>query len=71
MTYRTAHTPLDEALFAAERTGKWLAEQLGVNKSQVSRWRRGVSVPNQANKRTIAKALRVSVESLWPSGDAS
>lgn len=69
MTHRTKETPLDEALWAAKRSGNWLAEQLNVSISQVSRWRRGASIPNDANKRRIAKALRVSVKSLWPSED--
>jgi len=59
-------TPLDEALKAERRTGKWLAAQLGVNVSQVSRWRRGVNIPTSGNQRRIAKALGVSVAELWP-----
>jgi transcriptional regulator with XRE-family HTH domain len=59
-------TPLDEALWKAKRTGKWLAAQLGVNVSQVSRWRRGVNIPTSGNQRRIAKALGVSVAELWP-----
>lgn len=65
MTRIVTRTPLDEALWTAERTGQWLAQQLGVNVSQVSRWRRGVNVPTLATQRKIAKALGVSVTSLW------
>lgn len=60
-------TPLDDALSKDGRTNEWLARQLNVNVTQVSRWRRGVNIPTGANRRRIAKALGVSVESLWPS----
>lgn len=67
---RTTHTPLDEALWVAERSGQWLADQLGVHFSQVSRWRRGVNIPEPTTQRRIAKALRVTATSLWPPEDA-
>ena len=66
MTRRTKETPLDEALWAKKRTGRWLAAQLGVHVSQISRWRRGACVPTSDNQRRIARALGVSVRSLWP-----
>jgi len=70
VTRRAVRTPLDEALWAAERTGQWLAKELGVNVSQVSRWRRGASIPMYVTQRRIAKVLGVSVTSLWPPEDA-
>lgn len=66
MAKRTEETPLDEALWDKRRTGTWLAGQLGVTVSQVSRWRRGHVVPKPAMRKRIAKLLRVSVSSLWP-----
>ena len=62
----TKTTPLDDALWAARCTGYQLAQRLGVNESQVSRWRRGVNIPVLATQRRIAELLSVSTESLWP-----
>lgn len=67
-TIRNPETPLDAALDG--RTGKWLAAQLGVNPSQVSRWRRGVNIPTFPTQRRISVLLGVGVEVLWPK-DAS
>lgn len=64
-------TPLDDALWAARRTGKWLAEQLEVDPSQVSRWRRGVSIPSPDTQRKIAKLLKVGTKVLWPEEQAA
>jgi DNA-binding transcriptional regulator YiaG len=66
MNRHTTETPLDEALWAAKLNGVQLAGILGVNVSQVSRWRRGVNIPTHATQRRIAKALGVSVADLWP-----
>jgi transcriptional regulator with XRE-family HTH domain len=66
MTRRTARTRLDKLLDQTGRKNKWLAAQLKVDESQVSRWRRGANIPAPGNRRRIAKALDVAVESLWP-----
>lgn len=71
MTQRTEKTALDRALWEANRTGGWLAKQLRVNPSQVSRWRRGVNVPTFATQRRISVLLGVGVETLWPKDEAS
>lgn len=41
-----------------------LARQVGVSQNQVSRWARGVNVPDIRQARLIATALRVSVDYL-------
>jgi hypothetical protein len=69
MTRHVIYTPLDNALDRGpqgRRTGQWLASQLDVNVSQVSRWRRGVNIPMHATQKRIAKTLGVSAASLWP-----
>jgi ribosome-binding protein aMBF1 (putative translation factor) len=70
MTRRTAKTPLDKLLNQAGLKNKWLAAQLKVNESQISRWRRGANIPAPGNQRRIAKALGVTVEALWPEDKA-
>jgi uncharacterized membrane protein YbaN (DUF454 family) len=65
-------TPLAEALWEADRTGRWLARKLSVQESQVSRWCRGRAIPTLARQEAIVAVLvelglSVSVESLWPS----
>lgn len=67
----TENTLLAQAMFAEKRTGRWLAKQLGVHHTQISRWVNGRSIPTTGNRRRIAKALGVTVESLWPSEEAS
>jgi hypothetical protein len=69
VTRNIAATPLDEALWAAKRDGKWLAGHLGVNESQVSRWRRGLHTPTAAYQLAIAKALGTTAAELWPPED--
>lgn len=63
-------TPFDQALLTAEYSGKRLAWELGVNESQVSRWRRGVNIPTQLTRQAIAKLLGVSAAALWPEEEA-
>jgi transcriptional regulator with XRE-family HTH domain len=66
MPKRIMESPLDEALDAAGLTAVQLAKKLNVTVSEVSRWRRRRTVPVRANQERIAKALGVSVTTLWP-----
>jgi len=56
-------SPLDDALWRARRSNKWLAEQIGVDKSHVSRWRNGLRIP-EPRRIEIAKALGISPDEL-------
>ena len=49
------------------RMNNWLAERVGVDKTQVSRWRSGKHVPAPATREAIAAALGLDVGVLWPS----
>jgi transcriptional regulator with XRE-family HTH domain len=62
-----APTPLAQALFSKPKSGRRLAEQLGVDESQVSRWRNGKHRPMARQRQAIADALGCKVEELWPS----
>ncbi len=47
-----------------KKTGKWLAEQLGVNKTTVSKWCTNDNQPNLETLIAIAKLLDVKVQQL-------
>lgn len=47
-----------------KRTGKWLAEQLGVNKTTVSKWCTNDNQPNLETLIAISKLLEVQVQQL-------
>lgn len=66
MNGRRIPTPLDRALFEGRVTNRALADAIGVNESQVSRWRHGVHVPEQATREAIAQELGRKVVDLWP-----
>lgn len=51
-------------LVEKKKTGKWLAEQLGVNKTTVSKWCTNDNQPNLETLITIAKLLDVKVQDL-------
>ena len=54
-------------LVEKKRTNKWLAEQLGVNPSTVSKWCTNTMQPNLETLRETAMLLDVNVtELLWP-----
>jgi hypothetical protein len=70
-----ARTPLNRALWDADRTGRWLAREIGVHEEQVARWRHGRHVPKIETQQLIVKALAplvdwVSIASLWPKDEA-
>ena len=47
-----------------KRTNKWLAEQLGINPTTVSKWCTNTTQPNIETLLQIAKALNVEVQEL-------
>ena len=51
-------------LVEQKKTGKWLAEQLGVSACTVSRWASNTSQPNLSTLNDIAKLLGVDVKDL-------
>lgn len=59
-------TALDRLLNSRGIKAQWLAQKLGVHKSQVSGWRRGLHVPDASTQVRIAKLLDVAVADLWP-----
>ena len=52
------------ALVEHKRTNKWLAEQLGINPTTVSKWCPNTTQPNIETFLQIAKILGVTVEDL-------
>ncbi|WP_278587218.1 helix-turn-helix transcriptional regulator [Segatella oris] len=47
-----------------KRTNKWLAEQLGINPTTVSKWCTNTTQPNIETLLQIAKVLNVEVQEL-------
>lgn len=47
-----------------DRSGKWLAEQLGKNENTISRWVRNINQPTVDQLFDIAKILNVDVKDL-------
>lgn len=64
MTRRPIASYLHEYLLTTGRTEAQVADLLGVDQTQISRWVRGVTVPRPANLEAIAELLGVSVEEL-------
>lgn len=52
-------------LFEKKRTSKWLAEQMGVNPSTVSKWCTNSSQPDLGNLLRIADLLEVDIRELF------
>lgn len=48
-----------------KRTNKWLAEQLGINPTTVSKWCTNTTQPNIETFLQIAKVLNVEVQDLF------
>lgn len=59
-------TPLKNVLREEGRRQDWLAEQVGADVYQVSRWVRGVHVPIETTRQAIARALGRHVEEVFP-----
>ena len=55
---------LKVVLVEQKKTGKWLAEQLGVSACTVSRWASNTAQPNLSTLNDIAKLLGVDVKEL-------
>ena len=51
-------------LVEKKRTGKWLAEELGVNKTTVSKWCSNTNQPSLETLIRVAKLLDVQVQYL-------
>ena len=51
-------------LVQKKKTGKWLAEQLGLSESTVSRWCSNASQPNLNTLNKVAKLLEVEMKDL-------
>ena len=51
-------------LVKKKRTNKWLAEQLGVNQTTVSKWCTNTTQPDLVTLNQIAKLLEVKVSDL-------
>ena len=51
-------------LVEQKKTGKWIAEQLGVSACTVSRWVSNTAQPNLSTLNDIAKLLGVDVKDL-------
>lgn len=60
---------LKVVLVEQNRTGKWLAEQLGKNEATVSRWCSNVSQPSLELLVKIASILKVDPRTLINSGN--
>lgn len=52
------------------RMSKWLADEIGVHETQVSRWRHGIHVPSEGTQEKIALALGRNLSDLWPGAGA-
>ena len=55
---------LKVVLVEQKKTGKWLAEQLGVSTTTTSRWCSNASQPDLQTLNKIAKVLNVNVKDL-------
>lgn len=51
-------------LVKKKRTNKWLAEQLGVNQTTVSKWCTNTTQPDLATLKRISELLEVSVSEI-------
>jgi Helix-turn-helix. len=56
---------LKVVLVEKKRTSKWLAEQLGVNPTTVSKWCTNSSQPDLGNLLRIADLLEVDIKELF------
>lgn len=55
---------LKVVLVEQKKTGKWLAEQLGVSTTTASRWCSNASQPDLQTLNKIAKVLNVNIKDL-------
>ena len=59
-------TPLKQILESEGRKLTWLADQVGVQKSDVWRWVHGLHRPVEATQQRIADALGRHVDDVFP-----
>ena len=55
---------IKDVLVEQKKTGKWLAEQLGVSTCTVSRWASNTAQPNLSTLNDIARLLKVDPRDL-------
>ena len=60
---------LKVVLVEQKKTGKWLAEQLGVSTTTTSRWCSNASQPDLQTLNKIAKVLNVNMKALIVDND--
>lgn len=68
---RTIASYLHDHLVATGLTEVEAADMLGVDQTQVSRWRRGQTVPRRGNLEALAELLDVDVDDLERARDVS
>lgn len=66
---RRTPTPLHTEMVRQGRMSKWLADEIGVHETQVSRWRHGIHVPSTVTQERISAALGREISELWPAAD--
>ena len=71
MTGRPIASYLHDYMVRTGRTEMEVGELLGVDQTQVSRWRRGATVPRPANLEAIAELLDVDVGELEAARETS
>lgn len=59
-------TPLRQEMRRQGRRNKWLAEQVGSDETQVSRWMSGLHEPVRETQERIATALGVDIATVFP-----
>ncbi len=63
-------TPLHREMVRQGRMSKWLAAEIGSTESEISRWRHGLHVPEEATQARIAQALGCNICDVFP-GDVN
>lgn len=59
---------IKEHIIKEGRTGKWLASQIGVHESELSRWIKGERIPTEERLKKLSKLLCTSRQNLYPNG---
>lgn len=59
-------TALDLAMWEQRWTNRRLARHIGAHETEVSRWKLGVHLPEEATREAIANALRLKVDEVFP-----
>lgn len=64
-------TPLELAITEQGLRKDWIADQLGVSKSALSKWLSGERSPSAENQKALALLLRRKPEELFPTPEAT